>query len=195
VEALLQGAMQELRLGDPLAWGTDIGPVIDADARQQLLAHIALCRDRGSLLCQAPLPSAGPAAALLVPPTAIRLQHLAELQREVFGPILHIIHYAEGDIDPLVDEINAAGYGLTAGIHSRNDSWARQLAARLRVGNCYINRDMIGAVVESQPFGGRGLSGTGPKAGGPHYLLRFISEKTVTVNTAAFGGDAGLLSP
>jgi RHH-type proline utilization regulon transcriptional repressor/proline dehydrogenase/delta 1-pyrroline-5-carboxylate dehydrogenase len=193
IESLLHGAMRQLQLGDPLAWSSDIGPVIDRDAKTQLESHIERFRQRGQLLFQPALPPLPP-EALFVPPTTLRLHALGELEREAFGPILHIIHYDEGRLDDVIDEINATGYGLTAGIHSRNEARAQRIAARLRVGNCYINRDTIGAVVGSQPFGGCGKSGTGPKAGGPHYLLRFVTEKTVTLNSAALGGDQRLLA-
>jgi RHH-type proline utilization regulon transcriptional repressor/proline dehydrogenase/delta 1-pyrroline-5-carboxylate dehydrogenase len=182
--------MQTRQLGDPLDWSTDIGPVIDISAQQQLLEHIESFRARGQLIFQTAAPSIG----FFVPLTLIRLTQLDELSREAFGPILHIIRYADNNLDAVVDEINQTGFGLTCGLHSRNLQRAQTLARRLRVGNCYINRDMIGAVVGVQPFGGNGKSGTGPKAGGPHYLQRFVIEQTITINTAAIGGDAQLLS-
>ena len=119
---------------------------------------------------------------------------LEALEREVFGPIVHVVRYAAAELDNVVDAVNAMGYGLTLGVHTRIDSVAQRIAARARVGNVYVNRNMIGAVVGVQPFGGTGLSGTGPKAGGPHYLHRFGTEQTVTINTAAVGGNASLLS-
>src|SRR5690606_19601119 len=138
----------------------------------------------------------GPAHAtgLFVPPTLIELTDPAELTREVFGPVLHVVRYTANRIEPLLDAINATGYGLTLGVHTRIDAFARLIADHTRTGNVYINRNMIGAQVGVQPFGGMGLSGTGPKAGGPHYLPRFAVEQTVTVNTAAVGGNATLLS-
>jgi len=190
IEALLIGAMQTRHLGDPLDWSTDIGPVIDVTAQQLLLEHIELFRTRGQLLFQTQAPKLG----LFIPLTLIRLTRLNELTREAFGPILHIIRYSDNDVDTVVDEINQSGFGLTCGLHSRNLQRAQTLARRLRVGNCYINRDMIGAVVGVQPFGGNGKSGTGPKAGGPHYLHRFVMEQTITINTSAIGGDAHLLA-
>ena len=129
-----------------------------------------------------------------MPPTVIGLERVEDLTREVFGPVLHLVRYRAEHADALVDAINASGYGLTLGVHTRIDAFAERVAARARVGNVYVNRNMIGAQVGVQPFGGMGLSGTGPKAGGPHYVPRFATEQTVTVNTAAVGGNATLLS-
>ena len=131
---------------------------------------------------------------LFVAPTVIELPRAAALTREVFGPVLHVVRYRPERLDELVDEINGLGYGLTLGVHTRIDATAKAVAQRARVGNVYVNRNMIGAVVGVQPFGGMGLSGTGPKAGGPHYVPRFAIERTVTTNTAAVGGNATLLS-
>jgi RHH-type transcriptional regulator, proline utilization regulon repressor / proline dehydrogenase / delta 1-pyrroline-5-carboxylate dehydrogenase len=188
IENLLCDAMREFRLGDPLDWSTDIGPVIDSDAKFALDNYIE--RYRSGVIFQLKSPS----HANFVAPTIIRLRNIREMQHEAFGPILHIIHYRDSDIDGVVDDINALGYGLTCGIHSRNPQHAQQLAARLRVGNIYVNRDIVGAVVGAQPFGGCGKSGTGPKAGGPHYVLRFVTEKVVTTNTSAIGGDYKLMT-
>jgi RHH-type proline utilization regulon transcriptional repressor/proline dehydrogenase/delta 1-pyrroline-5-carboxylate dehydrogenase len=127
-------------------------------------------------------------------PLAVEIDGISRLEREVFGPVLHVVRFPGARIEDVVDEINASGYGLTLGVHTRIDGLARRIAARARVGNVYVNRNMIGAVVGVQPLGGCGLSGTGPKAGGPHYLPRFASEQTVTINTAAVGGNATLLS-
>jgi len=190
IERLLCGAMRELQLGNPLDWRSDIGPIIDSAAHRQLREHIERFRRRDKVIFQSHFPTHG----LFMAPTLIRLEQIGDLQREAFGPVLHIIHYNEHQLDAVIDEINHAGFGLTCGIHSRNERKAKALAQRLRVGNCYINRDIIGAVVGVQPFGGCGKSGTGPKAGGPHYLARFAQEKTITVNTAALGGDQRLLS-
>jgi RHH-type proline utilization regulon transcriptional repressor/proline dehydrogenase/delta 1-pyrroline-5-carboxylate dehydrogenase len=129
-----------------------------------------------------------------IAPTAVEIDSLERLQREVFGPVVHLLRYRADRLEDLVDSINATGYGLTFGIHTRIDSTARRVAARIQAGNVYVNRNMIGAVVGVQPFGGCGLSGTGPKAGGPHYLHRFAHERTLTVNTAAVGGNASLLA-
>ncbi|MGL6250066.1 MAG: aldehyde dehydrogenase family protein, partial [Billgrantia desiderata] len=127
-------------------------------------------------------------------PVAFSIDAIDALEREQFGPVLHVVRYKASEIEQVLDSINARGYGLTFGVHSRNESFAQLVAQKIRVGNVYINRNIIGAVVGVQPFGGQGLSGTGPKAGGPHYLLRFATEKTVTVNTAALGGNASLLA-
>jgi RHH-type proline utilization regulon transcriptional repressor/proline dehydrogenase/delta 1-pyrroline-5-carboxylate dehydrogenase len=188
---LLRGWMDELVLGDPGLLATDVGPVIDREARQTLndyvTAHAPRLVHRLSL---------GPSHehGLFIPPTVIELDSATELAAEVFGPILHVVRYRAGSALELIDAINANGYGLTLGVHTRIDSFARAVAERARVGNVYINRNMIGAQVGVQPFGGMGLSGTGPKAGGPHYLPRFAVEQTVTTNTAAVGGNATLLS-
>ena len=129
-----------------------------------------------------------------VAPLAVQIDSLSVLQREWFGPILHILPYKARDLEALVDAVNATGFGLTFGIHSRIDSTVKRVAARVSAGNVYVNRNMIGAVVGTQPFGGCGLSGTGPKAGGPRYLLRFAHERTMTINTSAVGGNASLLA-
>lgn len=190
IEELLCGAMRELRGGDPLDWSTDIGPIIDADAAAELRGYL---RERqGDILFQGDAAVSG--SGNFIAPTLLRVRAVDQLQREAFGPILHIARYDDSAIDDVVDAINALGFGLTCGIHSRNQRRAEALAQRLRIGNIYINRDIIGATVGAQPFGGHGRSGTGPKAGGPHYLLRFVTEQTITTNTAAIGGDHQLLS-
>jgi RHH-type proline utilization regulon transcriptional repressor/proline dehydrogenase/delta 1-pyrroline-5-carboxylate dehydrogenase len=191
VLAMLEGCMAELVIGSPMLLRTDVGPVIDSSAQQSLLAYIERLRARIRYRCELP---SGHEAGLFVPPTLIELSRAADLEGEVFGPVLHVVRYHAADVDALVDEINALGYGLTLGVHSRIDSFATRIAERARVGNVYVNRNMVGAVVGVQPFGGMGLSGTGPKAGGPHYLSRFATEQVVTVNTAAVGGNATLLS-
>lgn len=127
-------------------------------------------------------------------PVAYEIDSITQLEDEVFGPVLHVVRYNSGDLDKVIADINGTGFGLTLGVHSRIDRVQRHVASQARVGNCYVNRSMIGAVVGVQPFGGEGLSGTGPKAGGPHYLLRFATERTLTINTAAVGGNAGLLA-
>ena len=126
-------------------------------------------------------------------PVAFEIDSIRSLEKEVFGPVLHIVRFSSRELDRVVDDINAAGYGLTLGVHSRIDRVQRHIARRVEAGNCYVNRNMIGAVVGVQPFGGEKFSGTGPKAGGPHYMLRFATERTLTVNTAAVGGNASLL--
>ncbi len=193
VLGLLAGAMDELCVGDPALVSTDVGPVIDAAALQDLERHAAGIVTGSRWHHRVPLP-AGLARGHYFAPLAVEIDGIARLEREVFGPILHVVRFAASRLDSVVDEINSCGYGLTLGVHTRIDSVARRIAARAKVGNVYVNRNMIGAVVGVQPFGGRGLSGTGPKAGGPHYLPRFATEQTITINTAAVGGNATLLS-
>ncbi len=199
VITMLTGAMDELVLGDPASIATDIGPVIDPIALKRLTDHCnaldqrATAGDGVKLIKRLTLPDSTQPGTYL-PPVVYELDDLSILTKEVFGPVLHIIRYRARDLDHVVDQINATGYGLTLGVHSRIESVAEQIAARAQVGNLYVNRNMVGAVVGVQPFGGEGLSGTGPKAGGPHYLLRFISERTLTINTAAVGGNPDLLA-
>jgi len=188
---MLKGAMAELTLGDPGDIANDIGPVIDAAARDGLNAHIEA--HRAKVLHQLPLPAAC-ANGTFVAPTVIRLDRVEDLTREVFGPVLHVTTWKAGELGRLVDRINASGYGLTMGLHSRIGEAADIVRGKAKVGNLYVNRSMIGAVVGVQPFGGEGLSGTGPKAGGPHYLARFAVERTVSVDTTSAGGNATLLS-
>ncbi len=193
VKTLLAGYMNELRIGDPAELATDIGPVIDAEALAMLATH-ATQITHGSRW-QHRVPEANvQAKGLFFRPLAVEIDRISVLEREVFGPIVHLVSYRAKDLDAVVDSINALGYGLTLGIHTRIDGLAQRVARRARVGNVYINRNMIGAAVGVQPFGGCGLSGTGPKAGGPNYLHRFATEQTITTNTAAIGGNAGLLS-
>lgn len=191
---ILKGAMAELSVGDPRNLGTDVGPVIDDDARQSLQAHIDKLKGEGRLICETALDPAHTAHGTFVAPTAFEIDGIDALQSEQFGPILHVVRYKATDIDRIIASINAKQYGLTFGVHSRNESFAEAIAQKIRVGNVYVNRNIIGAVVGVQPFGGQGLSGTGPKAGGPHYLIRFATEKTLTINTAALGGNASLLA-
>jgi len=193
VSQLLAGAMQELVLGDPALLTTDIGPVIDEEARDKLLAHASRMRAEGRVIGELPIP-ADCAHGSFVAPLAVELDSLAALREEQFGPILHLVRYRADQLDALIDQINSLGYGLTLGVHSRIERTWRRVQARALVGNSYINRGMTGAVVGVQPFGGEGLSGTGPKAGGPHYLLRFVTERTLSVNTSAVGGNARLLA-
>ena len=190
---LLAGKMDELRVGDPGLLSTDVGPVIDEDAKAGLLAHIERMKKEARLIKAVALPDAC-ANGSFVAPHAFELDSLSQLTREVFGPVLHVIRYDADKLDDILAQINATGYGLTLGIHSRIDETVNRIARTVRVGNCYVNRNQIGAVVGVQPFGGEGLSGTGPKAGGPHYLLKFASERTLTVNTTAAGGNASLLT-
>ena len=189
VIGMIRGAMAELVVGDPARFDTDVGPVIDDEAHAGLRAHVERLRREATLIGETPVPS-GPDR--LVAPVAFALASIAELAQEVFGPVLHVVRWS-GDIDAVVAQVNALGYGLTLGVQTRIDSRALRIAHGARVGNVYVNRNMIGAVVGVQPFGGEGLSGTGPKAGGPHYLARFCAEQTLTVNTAATGGNVELL--
>ena len=191
---ILDGAMAELRVADPRDLGTDVGPVIDEEARRGLSAHIEKLKAEGRLVAETRLDPALTGDGTFIAPVAFEIDGIEALEREQFGPILHIVRYRASEIDRVIESINGRGYGLTFGVHSRNESFAEEIAQKIRVGNVYVNRNIIGAVVGVQPFGGQGLSGTGPKAGGPHYLLRFATEKTVTVNTAALGGNASLLA-
>lgn len=190
---LLHGAMQELRLGDPAKLDTDIGPVIDRDAFSMLIAHREAMAKDFKQVGQTPLPADIPAGHFFAP-CAFEIPAFDTIKSEVFGPILHIYAFDGEALMDVVDQINASGYGLTLGIHSRIEETIAAIRARAKVGNVYVNRNQIGAVVGVQPFGGEGLSGTGPKAGGPHYLFRFASERTFTVNTAAAGGNAALIA-
>ena len=192
VIAMLAGAMQELRLGDPASLRTDVGPVIDEEARSLLEAHarkLDAFAKRIHVL-DADVPVHGTYFA----PRAYEIDSLARLEREVFGPILHVVRWQAEALDAVCDAINTTGYGLTLGIHSRIDETVKRITECLHVGNTYVNRNMIGAVVGVQPFGGEGLSGTGPKAGGPHYLYRFACERTISIDTTAAGGNASLMA-
>ena len=190
---LLSGHMEELRIGDPSDLSTDVGPVIDADARGAIAKHVAGISSKATMIYQCELPKETDGGTFY-PPTFIEIDSLDLLQREVFGPVLHIMRYSSGKLAEILDAVNQLGYGLTMGVHSRIDSRTRAITEQSGAGNIYINRNMIGAVVGVQPFGGRGLSGTGPKAGGPHYLPRFGSEYSVSNNISAVGGNATLLS-
>jgi len=193
VIAMLKGAMAELAIGDPGFLATDVGPVIDEEARATLQKHAERMAREGSLLYQCALPL-GTENGVFFAPRAFEIDRIGRLEREVFGPILHVVRWQRSRLDELLDAIIATGYGLTLGIHSRIDETVEAVHRRLKVGNTYVNRNMIGAVVGVQPFGGEGLSGTGPKAGGPHYLYRFALERTLSVDTTAAGGNASLLS-
>lgn len=192
VLAMITGAARELKLGDPRDPSVHIGPVIDAEAKDRLERWIARMDAHGAVRFRAD--ASLPAGGTFVAPTIIALDRARDLKEEVFGPVLHVVRWAASELDQLLEDIAGNGYGLTLGIHSRIDDTIAHIAARLPHGNVYVNRNMIGAVVGSQPFGGGGLSGTGPKAGGPNYLHRFALEQVVTVNTAASGGNATLLA-
>ena len=188
---MLEGAVRELRVGPARELHTDVGPVIDAEAHANLARHVARLERVARPLARGTLPAQD--SGHYIAPVAFELSAVSELREEVFGPVLHVVRWS-GDVDELVAQVNALGYGLTLGVQTRIDSRARRIADAARIGNVYVNRNMIGAVVGVQPFGGEGLSGTGPKAGGPLYLFRFCAEQTVTINTAAAGGNAALLA-
>ncbi|RAI45891.1 bifunctional proline dehydrogenase/L-glutamate gamma-semialdehyde dehydrogenase PutA [Rhodoplanes roseus] len=194
VIAMIVGAARELTIGDPRDPATHVGPVIDATAQGRLTAWIEAMERQGRVLWRAGEDRPLPASGLFVPPAVVLLDRARDLKEEVFGPILHVVRWRSTEIDMLLDDIAANGTGLTLGIHSRIAATADRVVARLPHGNVYVNRNMIGAVVGTQPFGGSGLSGTGPKAGGPNYVRRFALEQTVTINTAAAGGNAALLA-
>ncbi|MBX2854595.1 MAG: bifunctional proline dehydrogenase/L-glutamate gamma-semialdehyde dehydrogenase PutA [Rhodobacteraceae bacterium] len=191
---MLAGAMAELRVGDPAWLSTDVGPVIDVEAKQALDAHAGALRAQGRLLAETPLSPDARADGFWVAPQLYRVDGIEALQGETFGPILHVATWASDQLDEVIDAINAAGYGLTLGVHTRIEARAQHIIRRARVGNIYVNRNQIGAIVGSQPFGGEGLSGTGPKAGGPHYLARFAVERVASVDLTAQGGDAALMT-
>ncbi len=195
---MITGAVQELKVGDPRDVSTHIGPVIDAEAKSKLDSWIAAMQQRGALRfrwdANRTLPDLSVDLGAYVPPAIIELTNARELRQEIFGPVLHVVRWRADKLDELLDDIAANGYALTLGIASRIDTTAGKITARLSHGNVYVNRNMIGAVVGTQPFGGSGLSGTGPKAGGPNYLRRFTLEQVITVNTAAAGGNAALLT-
>ena len=190
---LLKGAMAELQIGDPRWLTTDVGPVIDGDALAGLKAHVSTMQKKYELIYQCELPDHCKTGHFM-PPTAIAIDNIKALEQEVFGPVLHVIRYKCNKLDDVIEQINQTGYGLTLGIHSRIMNTVEYIRQRVHVGNCYVNRNMIGAVVGLQPFGGEGLSGTGPKAGGPQYLQRLCHERTFTVDTTAAGGNASLMS-
>ena len=192
IEGLI-GAMNELKMGDPALQDTDTGPVIDADARGLLEKHLARMKGEAKLLHQID-PGALAEKGTGFGPALVELSSLDQITEETFGPVLHILRYDPDNIAATGAALHAKGYGLTLGIHSRLESFHAAVKAAMPAGNTYVNRSMIGAVVGVQPFGGEGLSGTGPKAGGPHYLHRFATERVVSVNITAQGGDAELLS-
>jgi len=189
---MVAGAVRELKLGDPRDPATHIGPVIDAESRERLGRWVAAMDSRGAVLFRAGAAPTG--GGTYVAPTIVELDNARELKEEVFGPILHVVRWRADRFDRMLDDVASNGTALTLGVHSRIEATVARITARLANGNVYVNRNMIGAVVGSQPFGGSGLSGTGPKAGGPNYLHRLAVEQVVTVNTAASGGDAILLS-
>ncbi len=189
--AMIRGAFEALMVGDPAELATDVGPVIDVEAKGALDAHVAAMRANGRKVWQRELPAS---AGTFVAPAIVEIDSIADLQRENFGPVLHVARFAADRLEQVIEEINATGYGLTLGLHSRIDATRRLVESRARAGNFYVNRNIIGAVVGSQPFGGEGLSGTGPKAGGPNYVTRFATERVTTIDTTAAGGNASLLA-
>jgi RHH-type transcriptional regulator, proline utilization regulon repressor / proline dehydrogenase / delta 1-pyrroline-5-carboxylate dehydrogenase len=191
--SMLRGAMAELCIGNPLDYATDIGPVIDSEARDKLNAHKTLMSKEAKTILDLPLP-AECAHGTFVSPAACEMTNLKSLKREVFGPILHIVRFAGNHLPQVCEALNATGFGLTLGLHTRIESTVRDVRSRVRVGNMYVNRNQIGAVVGAQPFGGEGLSGTGPKAGGAHYMHRFATERVCSTDTTASGGNAALMS-
>jgi RHH-type proline utilization regulon transcriptional repressor/proline dehydrogenase/delta 1-pyrroline-5-carboxylate dehydrogenase len=190
---MIRGGFAALTVGDPTHLSTDVGPVIDRDAQARLERHVAQCIAAGRKVTRLPLPE-GLERGCFVAPTIIEIDSIRDLAQEHFGPVLHVARFKANALAAVLDDINATGFGLTLGLHSRIAATRRFVQARARVGNFYVNRNQIGAVVESQPFGGEGLSGTGPKAGGPHYLLRFSTERVMTIDTTAAGGNASLLA-
>jgi RHH-type proline utilization regulon transcriptional repressor/proline dehydrogenase/delta 1-pyrroline-5-carboxylate dehydrogenase len=187
---VIAGAARELSVGDVRDPAVHIGPVIDLEAKQRLQAHIARMKKEARVHFE----GAAPASGNYIAPHIFELSSAEQLTEEAFGPILHVVRYPADRLERVLQSIDDSGYGLTLGIHSRIDDTIDAVVERLPVGNVYVNRNMIGAVVGVQPFGGHGLSGTGPKAGGPHYLMRFAAEQTVTINTAAAGGNVVLMA-
>jgi RHH-type proline utilization regulon transcriptional repressor/proline dehydrogenase/delta 1-pyrroline-5-carboxylate dehydrogenase len=190
---MIAGAMDELVIGDPADPATDVGPVITPAAAEGFTQHVARMREEARIIKACRLGEVH-ANGNFFPPHLIELKSAAQLTREEFGPILHVVRYRSADAHEVLRAIRASNYGLTLGVQTRLESFWREVFENTSIGNTYVNRNMIGAVVGVQPFGGTGLSGTGPKAGGPHYLPRFANERTLTVNTTATGGNAALLN-
>jgi RHH-type proline utilization regulon transcriptional repressor/proline dehydrogenase/delta 1-pyrroline-5-carboxylate dehydrogenase len=188
---MLTGAMAELTVGDPADLATDCGPVIDADALKLLESHAVRMP---TAFATAPIDREATANGTFFAPRAVAVTGVSDLPGEVFGPFLHMAPYKADRLERVLDAITSTGYGLTLGLQTRIDETVDRVRRHARVGNFYVNRTVIGAVVGTQPFGGEGLSGTGPKAGGPNYLARFTTERTVTINTTAAGGNASLMA-
>ena len=189
---MLEGAMQMLKVGDSMELATDVGPVIDKEAKDRIDAHIARMQQEAKLIAAAPVDSK--LEGTFVAPHAFLLPDLSLLKEEIFGPVLHVVSYNANELDNVIAQVNALGFGLTFGVQSRIDSQVEYIVNKVNVGNIYVNRTMIGAVVGVQPFGGCGLSGTGPKAGGPNYLLRLAQEVSTSNDITASGGNAALMS-
>lgn len=194
ITEMLVGRMKLLKVGNPFSLETDIGPVINHDTQKELQTHIKHFEKKHRLLAQATIPETIQQQGHFVAPTLFEIPHIQVLKGEVFGPVLHLIRYGSTELDDVIEQIHSTEYGLTLGIHSRIEARAKDIAQQVKVGNVYINRNMVGATVGVQPFGGQACSGTGPKAGGPHYLQRFMTEKHVSINTAALGGNTQLLT-
>lgn len=192
-KSLLAGAMAQMSVGSTLRYANDVGPVIDKAAWQMLDSHAKKMEKSAKIIASVDNKH-GAEQGHFFNPIAFELKSAAQLKEEKFGPILHVVPFMRANLDKIIDEINASGYGLTLGIHSRVDETACYIASKVKVGNCYVNRNMTGAVVGLQPFGGQGLSGTGPKAGGPNYLKRLCHERTITIDTTAAGGNASLMA-
>ncbi len=190
---MLQGAMADLTVGNTLKISTDVGPLIDSEAHAMLVHHREKMDGIGEIICAAPMDKQETQKGYFFAPTLCRLKRFEDLDQEIFGPFLHVMTYKGDALEDLLDQVNSTGYGLTFGLHSRLEDRHALVERKVSVGNIYVNRHMTGAVVGSQPFGGHGLSGTGPKAGGPHYLHRFAVEKAISINTAAMGGDVKLI--
>ncbi|MCJ9673112.1 aldehyde dehydrogenase family protein, partial [Neorhizobium sp. SHOUNA12B] len=188
---MIEGAAAELNLADPAKQNTDVGPIIDENQRQMLADHVADMLARKQKIRYA---GGAPQTGNFFAPHIIELDSASVLTKEVFGPVLHVVRWKAKEFDKVLSAIDATGYGLTLGIHSRIEATIRKVTEALDTGNVYVNRNMIGAVVGTQPFGGSGLSGTGFKAGGPAYLMRFAEEQVISVNTAAAGGNASLIA-
>jgi RHH-type proline utilization regulon transcriptional repressor/proline dehydrogenase/delta 1-pyrroline-5-carboxylate dehydrogenase len=191
--AMIAGAMSALTVGDPSDLATDVGPVIDEEAKKLLDEHLTWLDQHAKRVGRLDLPVAA-AKGSFVAPAIYEIRSLSELNKENFGPILHVIRFDGEKLADVVEQINATGYGLTLGLQSRIDTVRDYVEEHARAGNFYVNRNQIGAVVESQPFGGEGLSGTGPKAGGPHYVARFATERVTCIDTTAAGGNASLMA-
>ena len=190
---MLKGAMQELTIGNPEYLSTDVGPLIHKTAYDDIQLHLKKLSKKGKLLYKTSLTESFK-NGFFVAPQLWSLPTLDDLESEIFGPVLSVVQFKNGELPLVVEQLNQKGYGLTLGLHTRNDKIIQYVRTHARVGNLYVNRNMIGAVVGVQPFGGEGLSGTGFKAGGPHYLYKFITERTFTLNTTAAGGNATLLT-
>ena len=182
--------MKELKIGNPQNLDTDIGPIISKTSLDSLNAYVKGFEDNNYSIFR----SADDVDENFVAPTIIEIDNISDLKDEQFGPILHVVRFKSNEMDALIKNINDSGFGLTMGIHTRVEKRADIFSEKCNVGNIYINRDMVGAVVGSQPFGGQNLSGSGYKAGGPNYLLQFLNEKVVSKNSVAFGGNTELLN-